>query len=332
MQITHHTFNTKPKVTLPIIVFKGKKKGPTAFISGGMHGDELNGMILVKKFIEHFKANDLEQKMAGKIIVMPILNTTGFLAGRRRAVPDSKDMNRVFPGKSNGSFSQKFAYELFEKFISKADFGIDCHDAGKNSSITPHPRVSKCEEAEGTCMIQNLGRLFGTEIILQRAGRDGMLALAAQKAFNKPLVTIETGGSNRILEDFMPQGIEGIKNILRFYQMLPGKAEIPKKQFILKSRFGVKAKRAGIISLEKKLGQFVHAGDKIGTIYHPQDFEEQPLTSPMCGVLFSLHEQQFVKEDEIIYSILEKQKCHVNRTTTGKFTEMDNAITQPIIM
>lgn len=323
MQVTHHTFHTKPEVKLPVIIFKGKKKGPTAFISGGMHGNELNGMILVKNFIEDFKANNLESEMSGKIIVFPLLNITGFLAGQRRAKPDSKDINRSFPGKSNGSFSQKFANELFEKFIKQADFGIDCHDAGKKSSLIPHPRVSSCESEEHTCLIQNLGRLFGTQIILQRAGKHGMLALATEK-LDKPFVTVETGGANHILDDFMSQGVEGIKNILRFYKMIPGKVNMPQKQFILKSRFGIRAEKAGIITLEKDLGQFVHAGDKLGTIYHPQDFEEKTLISPMCGVMFSKHDHQFVKEDEIIYSILENQNCHVKRSTTGKFTEIAN--------
>lgn len=332
MRLTHHTFKTKPKVTLPIVIFQGKKKGPTAFLSGGIHGDELNGMMLVKHFIEDFKSNDLEKKLTGKIIIFPLLNHSGFLAGRRRSLPDKLDLNRSFPGKATGSFSQQFAYELFHKFISKADFGIDCHDAGKKNTLIPHPRISKCDSAEGTCMIHNLGSLFGTQIILEREGKPGMMAIETAKRLGTPFVTVEMGGANHILQEFMPQGVEGIKNILRHYKMLPGKTRMPQKQFILKSRFGIKASKAGIITLEATLGQFIHAGDKIGSIYHPQNFEEKTLISPMCGIVFSLHDHQFVKENEIIYSVLENIKCHVPRSTDDKMTEIANTSTHPIIM
>ena len=331
MRITEHTFSTKPPVTLPVIHFKGKKKGKTGFISGGIHGDEINGMILVKKFVENFQRYKLEEKLQGELIIFPILNPTGFERAQRKAEPDKVDMNRAFPGKKTGTFSQQFAHELFHKFLSKADFGIDCHDAGSQSSLLPHTRVGGCNGEEDS-PTHNLGRLFGTEIIIERKGHPGMMALETFKKFKKPLVTVEIGGAKHIFEPFLKQGVEGIKNILRFYEMLPGKVKMPQKQFILKTRFGIKAGSAGIIKLNIELGDFVHAGDKIGSIYHPQTFKENTIIAPMCGRVFSLHDHQIIKGNGIMYSILESKDCHVERTTTSKFKELKRISVEKIVM
>ncbi len=322
MKVTKYKFSTDPPVKVPVVIFKGRRKGPTGFLSAGIHGDELNGMILVKKFIDDFRSNKLEKKMAGELIIMPVLNPTGFEKGQRRAEPDGRDLNRSFPGKRKGSFSFQFARELMRKFISKVDFGIDCHDAGTQSTLFPHSRIGRNDDKEAELAIRNLGRLFGTEIIIERRGKKGMLARAAFHKYGKPIVTVEIGGAKHIFDEFVKQGVTGIKNILKFYKMLPGEPSLPEKQFVLKSRFGIKAPRTGIIEFCVKLGDFVHAGDKIGVMYYPQVFKDEKLVSPMCGRVFSLHDHQIVKKGTIMYSILEKRKCHVDRTTLDKFEEL----------
>ena len=318
-----HVFKTKPVVELPVLHFRGKKKGPLGIISGGMHGDESNGMILVKKFVEEFEKKNLEEQMCGELLVLPLLNVTGFEKNQRRAGPDGLDINRCFPGKKTGSFSEQFAKELFEDFFSKADFGIDCHDAGTLSALLPHTRVGACEDEDGKCLTENLGRLFGTEIIVERKGKKGMMALAAFDKFKIPVVTVEIGGAGHDFNnDFVKQGLGGIMNILYHYGVLEGKPDIPKKQYILKKRIGVKAPRTGIVEFSANLSDYVHAGDQIGTIYYPQEFVEEPLISPMCGLLFSLHDHRIVKQGTLVYSILEKEKCCVDRTTLDKFEEL----------
>jgi uncharacterized protein len=332
MKKSTHTFKTDPPITLPVIRFKGKKKGPVGFISGGMHGDEINGMMLVKKFVEDFIKGGFEKDMKGELIVLPLLNSTGFAKGQRRSAVDGLDLNRCFPGKKNGTFGEQFAKELFDKFFSKADFGIDCHDAGTSSALLPHTRVGACEDEAGKCLTENLGRLFGTEIIVERKGKAGMMALAAYEKFKKPLVTVEIGGARHIFDDFVKEGVKGIKNILKYYEMIPGKPRLPKKQFILKKRLGVKAPQTGIIEFSVELGDFVHAGDKIGRIYFPQTFEEEDLRSPMCGLIFSLHDHQIVKESSVMYSVLETKKCHVDRTTLDKFEELGKLEIEEVVM
>lgn len=324
MKLQHRTFHVKDQLTLPVIHFKGKKKGPCGLIIGGMHGNELNGIILVKKFIDDFRASQLEQKMAGELIILPLVNLSGFLGGKRKSDIDCKDLNRSFPGKKQGTYSEKFAYELFHSFVEKADFGIDCHDAGNSGALLPHPRVSFCDEKSRKCLSQNLGKIFGSKIIVERMGKKGMLAVEAFKKLGKPIITIEIGGAKHIFTKYLQQGVNGIKNILRYYKMIPGKIVIPQKQYILKNRYGVRANQTGIMELNVKLGDFVHAGETIGTIYYPQNFIEKPLKAPMCGLIFWLRNDNLVKKGNIMYSILENVNCHVKRTTTSKFQEIEN--------
>jgi len=331
MKITKKIFNTNPKVKIPIITFKGESSGPKGLITGGMHGDELNGMLTVKRFVELFEKEKLEKKMRGEITVIPLLNPTGFKRSSRRAQPDNSDLNRAFPGKRNGSFSQRFARQLMDEFVANADFVIDCHDAGSHSSLVPHTRVSNCKDKACIATVQNLGRVFGTELIIKREGKRGMLAIEAYKKFKKPVLTVEIGGAKHA-NKFLDEGVEGIKNILKYFKMISGKPKMPKKQFLLEKRFGIKAKRTGIIMLSAKLGSRVHKGDEVGTIYYPQIYKEEILHAPMCGVIFSLHDHQIIEENQFIYSVLETKQCHGKRKQAKEFTELKRISVEALYM
>lgn len=325
MELRFHKFKTTPPVKIPIISFKGKKKGKVCFISGGIHGDELNGMMLVKRFIEDFEKRGLEKNMIGELIVMPILNVSGFVNGQRRAKPDGLDLNRAFPGKKSGTFSQQFAKELFSKFISRADFAIDCHDAGTHSALVPHTRVGD----EGT---EKLGKIFGTEIIIKREGKKGMMALEAFKKFGIPLITVEIGGAKHIYEDQLRDSIKGIKNLMRTYGMLSGKPEKTRGQKVLTDRYGVKSQATGIIELNLELGKRVHKGDVVGKIYHPHLFREHTLVAPLCGMIFSIHDHQIVKKGRVMYSILEMKECHGKPCSEKDFGELQDESLQHVVM
>ena len=281
-------------------------------------------MMLVKKFLADFEANELEKKMCGELIVLPLLNLTGFERGKRRTAPDAADLNRAFPGKRSGPFSQQFAYELFEKYVSHADVAIDCHDAGLTNILLPHTRVS--DET------LKLGRLFGAPVIVKRKGKEGMMALEAFNKYKIPLVTIEIGGAKHVANQFLDQGVEGIKNILKAYGILPGLPALPMHQYVLKSRYGIRADKPGVVEFTAKLGASVHAGEVLGSVYYPQSYKTEPLVSPMCGLLFALHDQQLFKKNEILFSVLEFKKCHVSRTTLNKFEELPTLPVEEIVM
>ncbi len=326
MQFLKVKISRDQEIRIPYIVFEGKKEGPTCVISGGMHGDELNGIALARKVIDYCENNKIEKKLKGKIIILPILNPSGFENKKRFVQYDKKDLNRSF-SKRKKTASNKIADALVKNFYSQATFGMDCHDSGRRNVLIPHARIHDSEKSKCKKCTREMARAFGSRIIVERKGKRGMIAVEMERKYNLPILTIETGGALKLFPKFVDKGLEGILNILRHYEMLPGEVKLPRKQYFLKHRFGVKAPATGIISLKKKLGQRIHAGDKIGTIYIPTRNKEVDLISPMCGLLFSIQYQETIAKDEIVYSILEDRKCHGRRRRTASvFEEVQNIV------
>ncbi len=313
-------------IKIPYLVFEGKKLGPTCVISGGMHGDELNGIALVKKLIDYCEKNKIEKKLRGKLIIIPILNPTGFEAKKRTVAYDKKDLNRSFNKKSK-SASNLIANALVKEIYSQADFAIDCHDSGHRNVLIPHARIHDSERTKCKNCTREMAQAFGSKIIVERKGKRGMIAVEMERKFNLPVLTIETGGALKLFEKFVNKGTEGIINVLTHYNMLPGEVKFPRKQYFLKHRFGVKAPATGIMKLTKKLGQRVHVGDKIGELYIPMRNKTVDLISPMCGLLFSIQYEESIAKGDIIYSVLEDRKCHVKRRrTVSMFEEVQNIV------
>jgi len=314
----------KGDIDLPYLEFKGKRKGKTCIISGGMHGDEINGIELVKRFLDHCMTTKIEKSLRGKLIVLPILNQSGFERITRTVAHDNKDLNRSF-GKKEKTTTNMIANELVKHFYSKADLGIDCHDSGKRSVLIPHARIHSHKKKLCHECTRDMGFAFGSKIIVERPGKRGMLAVEMAKKYDLPVITVEIGGGLKIMSELLKEGLDGIINILKYHQMLPGNPKKPDKQFFLKDRFGIVAPDTGIVMFNVKLGDRVHVDDKIGTLYIPRKNEEIDLIAPMCGIIFSRQYIGTAMKSKVLYSILEDKKCHMSkRKTKGMFEEVVN--------
>ncbi len=312
-------------IEIPYLVIKGKEKGRRCILSGGMHGDEVNGIALTQKFVDYARKHDIEDDLKGEIVVFPILNLSGFEKHIRQIAYDKKDLNRSFNRKKDKTASNFIANSLERHFYSKADIAIDCHDSGHRNMLIPHTRVHKHESHLCTDCTHQMARAFGSKIIVERKGKPGMLAVEMAKKYTLPVLTIEIGGALKVAHDFLQQGLEGIINILRQQDFLPGEVYFPRKQYYLHDRYGVPSKHTGLLKFTKKLGQRVHRGDNIGSIYVPEKARREELIVPMCGLLFSIQHADSIAADEIMYSILEDKKCHNKRLRTARmFEEIKN--------
>lgn len=311
-------------IEIPYLEYNGSGSDKVCVISGGFHGDEVNGISLVRKFIEYCDENNIEKKLNGTLIVLPICNQSGFERQTRYVTYDKKDLNRCFHKKERTA-SNLIANALEKHFYSKADLAIDCHDSGKRQILLPHTRVHTYEDQYCTNCTREMAKAFGSKIIIERKGKKGMLAIEMSRKHKMPILTIEIGGALKVAEKHLEKGLEGILNILKSQGFIPGEPKVPKKQFYLKDRFGVPAKHTGILRLNKKLGSRVHLGNKIGTIYVPKKAKTYDVLSPMCGIIFSMQLIDVAKEGEIIFSILEDKKCHKKRRMTmGMVEELKN--------
>ena len=285
------------ELKIPVFIVSGKEEGPTAFISAGMHGDELNGIQVVKILRDMINPDSL----SGRIIFIPAINILGFKECSRLFPLDNKDLNRQF-GKKNVNFpSEKVAKAIFDEVVKKCDFGIDCHDSNAENVLLTHPRILSNNEAPE---VTALSRIFGTDLIMERNGKKGMLAIEAYRKLKVPVLTIEIGGGVKIWDEFVEEGVKGIMNILVYKKMINGIIDVPIRQFILDYRHGYAAPFSGLVDVKVNLGDAVDEGEVIATLYDPEKDFVKEIKAEHPGVVFSVRLKSKINKGETMFSVL----------------------------
>src|SRR3989344_4915849 len=233
------------------------------------------------------------------IIFLPNLNPWGFKEKSRYVPFDKKDLNRCF-NRNGNLISYKIASTLMKQVIRKCDFGIDLHD-GRTNLLLPHTRIFKKDKCK---YLKELSHAFGSEIILQREGERGMMAIESFNAYKTPVLTVEVGGALVLREEFISQVLDGLKNILIYSGLLNGILKLPVRQFFLDERIGYHAPTHGILHIEVELGEAVKKGQLIASIYNPIENQELKIKSKNPGVVFSLRRDAIINKGESILSIL----------------------------
>jgi hypothetical protein len=187
-------------ITIPILIATGCTAGKTIFLSAGVHGDEINGIEILQRFINNLDVTALK----GTVIFLPLINVSGFRAKDRYVQYDGKDLNRCFPGDDKGTVSEQMADTIFTEVVSRCDFGVDIHDSGKGSVLLPHPRAHIKDEKGGydSSRLDAIA-VFGTDIIMLCKGMDGVLTIEAYKHLGIPALTVEVGGAMILWEEFI---------------------------------------------------------------------------------------------------------------------------------
>ncbi len=255
--------------SLPYYVFEGSQKGIDLVVTAGMHGNEVNGMVLAREFVRWMTENDIESKMKGRVTVFPVLNTSGFGDFSRYVTHDNMDLNRQFGKTESDSFSTNLANQLSLNFFAKADALIDLHDAGNGAMLVPHCRIHKDDEINCISCSREMSKVFGTEVVYEREGHRNMMAVALRNLYNTPVVTVEIGGDQDVFKDLFEVGMRGLKNYLKYANIIEGDVELPKTQYYCEDRYSRKADAGIIVKWHKKLGDFVQAGESLGKFYYP---------------------------------------------------------------
>lgn len=244
-------------VKMPVEVIRGKEDGPTLFVSSTIHGDEINGIEIVRKLL----ASKELKKISGMLIAIPVVNIFGF-NDRSRYLPDRRDLNRCFPGLKNGSLASQLAYKFVQEIISKSDFGIDLHTGAFHRSNYPQIRADISNKST-----LELAHIFGAPVIVNSNLRDGSLRAAATQS-NIPMILFEAGEALRFERSSIDIGVEGILNVMREIGMIKSKSKkkSAKKSFVALSSSWLRAPHSGIHIAQQKLGKIVKKGDVLGEI------------------------------------------------------------------
>jgi predicted deacylase len=264
---------TSQSVHIPISVINGAHPGPTMFIAAALHGDELNGVEVVRRLIYEV---DLAQ-LHGALILMPVVNVLGFEASSRY-LPDRRDLNRVFPGHATGAAAERIADKIFNIGL-KCNYAIDLHTAATGRYNMPHVRadmdVPEC---------RRMARAFGSEIIMDTPGVKHSMRCALTE--NKvPTILLEAGQSNRFEPAMVNVGLQGVMNVLYELGMMKGEKKEPAFRVIVKTTEWVRVDEGGLLDLRVKPRSLVTEGDVVAVVESPFGKEQETIKAPFTGMV-----------------------------------------------
>jgi predicted deacylase len=269
------------EMNVPVYVHHGEKPGPVLFICAAIHGDEINGVEIIRRLL---KLKSLRH-INGTLIAIPIVNVFGFNS-RSRYLPDRRDLNRCFPGSENGSLGSRLAHIFTQEIVSKATHGIDLHTAAIYRNNLPQVRA--CLENKEA---KKLAQVFGAPVILNSALRDGSLRQAAQDR-NIPLVLYEAGEALRFDENAIKIGLRGVQNVMRAIGMIESvksdEKKAAKKKYkgsIATNSYWTRAPQSGTLIKLKNLGSRVQKGERLGYITDPFGSHKIDIEAQYDGVI-----------------------------------------------
>jgi predicted deacylase len=265
---------TGTSIHINVHVFRSKNPGPKILLLGGLHGDEVNGVDIVKRVIT---SKVLRSLHAGSVIAIPLLNVYGFI-NFSRSLRDGKDVNRSFPGTRTGSLASQVANMMTREVLPNIDFGVDFHTGGSSISNHPQLRVSK-----GDVKALELAHTFSPPIILLNKPIPKSHRLQALK-MGKPMLVFEGGESLRLDEQAIQMGIEGVHRLLNEHQMLSMPMR-PSKSLVFEKSKWVRASKAGLVRNFAHAGEQVTKGQLLAEIYNLDKLQTTSVRAPLDGVL-----------------------------------------------
>ena len=295
LKISIDRLPTGTLIDIPVYVFNSKKPGPTILIQAGLHGDEINGIEIVRRMMaeKYFKVDN------GAVIAVPILNIFGFIH-YSRDVPDGKDVNRSFPGTKSGSMASRMAYHYVAEIMHQIDYGIDLHTGGGQRHNFPQIRYT-AEDA----MSKKLAEVFNAPISFPSKLIKGSFRNAAYR-LKKPTVVFEAGESMRFDDYSINEGMQGILNVFKHFGMITNiepKYVEPNKTIHLENRKWLRAPTAGMFIPEITNGSEISKGQILGIITDTFAMKTKQIRAPYNGYICCVNHQAVVNQGEALFHV-----------------------------
>ncbi len=287
--------HTTTKLNIPIIVRRSKIEGPVVLFSAGIHGDEINGIEIVRQLI----SKKINKPKRGTIICIPIINIYGFV-NKSREFPDGRDLNRSFPGSKKGSLASRFAFHILNEVMPVVDYAVDFHAGGASRFNAPQIRL-----AENDSELKTLADIFNAPFTLYSKNIAGSFRNSSAK-LNVKMLLFEGGKSLDINSEVADEGVNGIKRILKHLDMLDPKHHTVLPQspsiYIEKSSW-IRAKCSGMLHDRNTIGTFVKKGAILASITDPFGKFERIVKAPNDGYVINANHSPIVYEGDAIYHI-----------------------------
>jgi uncharacterized protein len=280
-KLSNHT-----PISLPVHVVHGTEPGPTLFLSAAIHGDELNGVEIIRRVLRTLQPGQL----CGTLLCVPIMNTYGFM-GRSRYLPDRRDLNRSFPGSATGSLAARIAHVMLTEVVKRSQLGIDLHTAAVHRVNLPQIRC-ECRKYPRR---RELSEAFGAPVILESPERAGSLRKAARE-LGVDVLVYEGGEGLRFDEVAIQAGVDGIAGVMFAVGMLKYLEATDDattttnrpKSYMAHASSWIRASESGILRSTKRIGAWVNPGEIIGHIANPYEDGDVPVLAPRHGIIVGL--------------------------------------------
>ena len=270
-------------VSTPVLVVNGALPGPTLCMAAAVHGDELNGIEMVRRVMHDLSPT----KVSGAVIGIPIVNVQGFRRGSRY-LPDRRDLNRYFPGNPNGSAAARIAHSFFNNVVAHCDALIDLHTGSFERANLPQIRADLRNPD-----VMTLTQGFGSMVILHSTPAVGTLRHAATQA-GIPAVTLEAGGPSQLELSEVKLGVKGIETLVNTLGMVRKRRLWGEPEPVYYRSSWVRTDNGGILLADVSLGSTVRKGDLLGTITDPMNNARTELRSPYSGRIIGMARNQVV--------------------------------------
>ncbi len=286
---------TGTRISLPLQVLHGRTDGPTVWLSAAVHGDEINGVEIIRRVTRSIDA----RKMSGTVIAVPIVNVHGFLNGDRY-LPDRRDLNRAFPGSATGSLAARIANLFMTEIVSRCDVGIDLHTGSDHRTNLPQIRADLDDPDT-----RKLAEAFGPPLMLHAKVRDGSLRGAATDSGSTVLL-YEGGEAMRFDGEALSIGVAGIRRVLNELGMIADDDADPRPVPVESRRSSwVRARRSGIVLLDCELGEVVRRSQLLGVIHDSVGKRLAQVTASHAGVVIGQVQQPLVNQGDALIHIAE---------------------------
>lgn len=285
---------THDSLKMPVQVVHGRLAGPTLFVSAAVHGDEINGVEIIRRLLTRKQLSRLH----GTLLAVPVVNVHGFL-DQSRYLPDRRDLNRSFPGSAKGSVAGRLAHRFLNEIVLRSDCGIDLHTGALHRSNLPQIRATLDDE-----QTTRLALAFGAPVIIDAQVRDGSLRSCAIKA-GIPMLVYEAGEALRFDEVCIKAGIRGILHVMHELGMLKASPVKSKRvePIIAKSSHWVRAPISGIVRGTVTLGQRVTKGQRLAIVSDPLGDTQEFALATHTGIVIGQSKLPLAHEGDALFNV-----------------------------
>ncbi len=282
---------------MPVKVINGKQAGPTVLAFATMHGDQFNGMEILKQLV----GMSLLDKLHGTLILVPVLNVFGML-NRSSTLPDGHTLDHNFPGSPDGNYTQRTAHLFHENLFKRCDVCIEFCSGQMNHNFLPHTHADFSTEGN-----PELSQSFPVSVAVDLEPEPGSLQACAKEA-DLPMLSYQAGEAMRFNAHAIRLGRRGILSLLRRLKMLPetekGSAAESQRPIVSESSDWIHATKSGISHPSVRLGDRIREGDTLATISEPLgSFQEVKVKSLLDGVVVGANDMPLVFEGDFLFRV-----------------------------